>query len=108
MADMWPLFYDEKSGANGEWPTAKKEGKQLQRTATTSYPCCISALGEFRGSKSCSARQRQRYKNYRSVRMPGSESLRIFFSFAISGSIFNLLPYFPKTSIIFALQFLCG
>lgn len=28
----------------------KEKGEESYRTATTSYPCCISALGEFEGS----------------------------------------------------------
>ncbi len=31
----------------------EKRESDLHRTATTSYPCCIPALGEFRGSWSC-------------------------------------------------------
>ncbi len=32
-----------------------KQEERTHRTATTSYPCCVSALGEFRGSWSCAA-----------------------------------------------------
>ena len=31
----------------------KKRESLAHRTATTSYPCCLPTLGEFRGSWSC-------------------------------------------------------
>ena len=42
----------------------KKRESYLHRTATTSYPCYVPVLGEFRGSWSCKTFPLQRYKNF--------------------------------------------
>jgi len=48
LREVWSQFY------------TKKEGEKSYRTATTHYPCCISALGEFARSKSYDSHRLQK------------------------------------------------